>query len=392
MLRNNQTENAVLRNNHLGVLPVTTLKGNAMKKYDIRENITRRLQGLKNLSINGGVVNRMKNIKKVDSDHGALNRIRRIRSAENSRPGFSIVVITYNPKWEKLKRTLRSILIQDFTDYEIIVTDDGSENDLQDKIEKYFEYYGFTHYTLLPHTGNKGTVRNLISGVEAARGKYVKDIGPGDLLYSRDTLSKVYDYMSKGGYQIAAGLPIGYTETPKGKKAVRFNHPFDIEAYLNDDTDRVLNNLIMYQDMACGANLCFDRDFFLDYLYRIQSCVTYAEDLIQIMAAINHNQLQIMPFRMVWYEVDSGSSTKKDSPFKKLLAADVERFYDHLLKLHPDNPLLIKRKKLSRFYKIDNLYLRTLLRSFSNPGLYIYMIRHYIQSIKGSHNPRPKNR
>ena len=43
------------------------------------------------------------------------------------------------------------------------------------------------------------------------------------------------------------------------------------------------------------------------------------------------------------------------------------------------------------FPKIDNLYLRTLLRSFCNPGLYIYMIRHYIQGFKGSHNPRPKN-
>ena len=346
-----------------------------MKKRNIRRNISKRLQELKNLNVNGGVVNRMKKLKKE----------------EETRPGFSIVVITYNPKWEKLKRTLRSILIQDFSNYEIIITDDGSENNLQDRIEKYFEHYGFTNYTLLPHTENKGTVKNLISGVEVARGKYVKDIGPGDLLYSKDTLSKVYEYMSKGGYQITAGLPIGYTETPKGKKAVRFNHPFDIEAYLNDDSDRVLNNLILYQDMACGANLCFERDFFLDYLYRIENYVTYAEDLIQIMAAIDHNQLQIMPFRMVWYETHGGSSTKKDSPFKKLLAKDVERFYDHLLKLHPDNPLLIKRKKLSRFYKIDNLYLRTLLRSFCNPGLYIYMIRHYIQGFKGSHNPRPKN-
>ncbi len=65
---------------------------------------------------------------------------------------------------------------------------------------------------------------------------------------------------------IAAGLPIGYTKTAKGRKAIAFNHPFDIEAYLKNNEQRILENLILYTDMICGANLCYERDFFLHYL------------------------------------------------------------------------------------------------------------------------------
>ena len=106
------------------------------------------------------------------------------------------------------------------------------------------------------------------------------------------------------------------------------------------------------------------------------------------MAALEGERASIMPFRMIWYEVDTGSSTKKMSPFKKRLAEDVENMFDLLLSEHPDNKLLQKRKKLSKFYKIDNLYMRTALRSFKNPGLYGYMLRHYSQSIAGKHNPK----
>ena len=45
----------------------------------------------------------------------------------------SIIVVTYNAKWEKLKLTINSILLQSGIDYVIIFADDGSAFKLNEK-------------------------------------------------------------------------------------------------------------------------------------------------------------------------------------------------------------------------------------------------------------------
>ena len=46
---------------------------------------------------------------------------------ESKRHRVSVIVGSYRPDREKLRLTLRSILLQRESDYEIIVADDGSE-------------------------------------------------------------------------------------------------------------------------------------------------------------------------------------------------------------------------------------------------------------------------
>ena len=41
---------------------------------------------------------------------------------------MSVIVVTYNSEWEKIKITLNSILRQKNISLQIIVADDGSEN------------------------------------------------------------------------------------------------------------------------------------------------------------------------------------------------------------------------------------------------------------------------
>ena len=71
--------------------------------------------------------------------------------------------------------------------------------------------------------------------------------------------------------------------------------------------------------------------------------------------------------------------------------SDVEEFYRLLSEEYPDNKIIKKRLKLSKYYEIDNIYLRTLVRSCSNPGLYIYMLRHYMGILTKKYTPRSSN-
>ena len=47
-----------------------------------------------------------------------------------SKVAVSVLVITYNPKKEKLMQTLNSILLQKGIKFEIVIADDGKNNPL----------------------------------------------------------------------------------------------------------------------------------------------------------------------------------------------------------------------------------------------------------------------
>ena len=58
---------------------------------------------------------------------------------------ISVVVGTFNPKWEKLKPTLISIVEQKNIRMQIIISDDGSINPLHAEIKSFFILYMFTY-------------------------------------------------------------------------------------------------------------------------------------------------------------------------------------------------------------------------------------------------------
>ena len=75
----------------------------------------------------------------------------------------SVVVLTYNAVWEKLRRTLDSIVVQRGLEFEIIVADDGSSVRSDDRITVFFAEKGFTAYKLVNAKENGGTVKNLFN-------------------------------------------------------------------------------------------------------------------------------------------------------------------------------------------------------------------------------------
>ena len=83
----------------------------------------------------------------------------------------SVVVVTYNPSWDKEKETLDSILKQKGISIEIIIADDGSKENNFSLVKEYFEKNEFNDYKLVFNPVNKGTVYNTYSGLLADEGK-----------------------------------------------------------------------------------------------------------------------------------------------------------------------------------------------------------------------------
>lgn len=91
-------------------------------------------------------------------------------------PFFSIVIPTFN-RARLLGQALESVFAQEFTDYEVIVVDDGSTDDTQAELAR----YGERVRVLRQENQGQGAARNL--GIEHARGSYVVFLDSDDVWF-----------------------------------------------------------------------------------------------------------------------------------------------------------------------------------------------------------------
>src|SRR3546814_65596 len=89
---------------------------------------------------------------------------------------FSVVIPTYNRK-KFIGTTLKSILAQQCTDYEIIVVDDGSTDGTRESLAS----YGSSVRILEQPNYGPGAARNL--GLGEARGDYVAFLDSDDIWF-----------------------------------------------------------------------------------------------------------------------------------------------------------------------------------------------------------------
>lgn len=104
----------------------------------------------------------------------------------------SIIVLTYN-KFGYLFDCLNSIIIQDYENIQLIISDDGSINFPNDEIEDYIvknRKDNIKEYNIIRNTHNQGTVKNLNIGLSYAKGDYIIPIAADDVFYDDGVVKK----------------------------------------------------------------------------------------------------------------------------------------------------------------------------------------------------------
>lgn len=95
---------------------------------------------------------------------------------EINKPIFSVIIPTYNR--EKLISTaIDSVLSQTFTDFELIIVDDGSQDNTKGVIQKYIERDERVHYI---YKKNGGQNSALNAGLNCITGRYVAFLDSDD--------------------------------------------------------------------------------------------------------------------------------------------------------------------------------------------------------------------
>jgi len=91
-----------------------------------------------------------------------------------NKPLVSVIIPTYNRGWI-VKEAIDSVLDQDFTDYELIVVDDGSDDNTPEILA------GYGGVITILHQSNKGVSSARNCGVAAASGQLIAFLDSDDL-------------------------------------------------------------------------------------------------------------------------------------------------------------------------------------------------------------------
>lgn len=207
---------------------------------------------------------------------------------------FSIIVVSLNPG-VGLSRTLRSILDQTFTDYEVIIKDggstDGCERFLREEgiLEKYPQIRMYTQ----PDTGIYDGMNQAVS---YATGRYVQFLNCGDLFYEKDVLEKVASCIRSQGE----------CETP----AIFYGNQYNLLQNSVVTSAPKINDFTCYRNVPCHQVCFYDRRLFEKraYLTRYTVRADYEHFLYSVYE--QKATTMAMPIVVCTYEGGGFSETK----------------------------------------------------------------------------------
>lgn len=277
-------------------------------------------------------------------------------------PLVTICILTYNPDWIKFRSTLRSIICQRNVDFDIVVSDDGSEENYFDKAEEFLKENNFSDYRFIANKQNQGTVKNTISALQNVESKYVKLISPGDFLYNENVLSEFVDFAEKNPAVAYFGNAVYYSvDEKKGIIIYDGKHnPIDLKPWINKDYRKIRKKYLYDIDYILGAAFLCNRVMFSDYLHRIDGAIKYLEDFSMTWMIIARKKILYFDEVFIFYEYGSGVSTST-ATWVKRLKEDIMKGCD----------LVYRNHDMSYFEyilcKSTNPYVRLLFRLILDP-------------------------
>lgn len=113
---------------------------------------------------------------------------------------ISVIIATYN-RGEKIEDAIESVLNQTYTNWELIIVDDGSNDDTKSRVHKYLN----TKIRYIKLNRNRGVsyARNI--GIAAAKGKYIAFLDSDDVWYSMH-LKECVEVLEFTGYKVCSAL------------------------------------------------------------------------------------------------------------------------------------------------------------------------------------------
>ena len=249
-------------------------------------------------------------------------------------PEISIIIPIYN-KAKYLKRSIESVLNQSFSDYELLLIDDGSTDASSDICEL---FSGRDSRIKVFHKTNGGvsSARNL--GIDKASGNYIAFVDADDWA-ERDMFKRLYELVKTNNADIAS---VSYMLADDDSKILVNREGANVRVFNREEA--VHNYLLLglsnrIQDYAVWAKL-YKRDLFKDTLFPENQIY---EDMILNLRLILKSKCYVKSDEILYYYYQSQQSIIRH-PLSK-------RDFD-LFKTNSEIKDLIYKNEMKDSYKI----------------------------------------
>lgn len=114
-------------------------------------------------------------------------------------PVITAIIVCYGLS-DLLYQTIDSVLMQNQSGIELLVSDDGSGRFSADIVEKYIETNKkntLVSYRVYGYKENIGTVKNINRAIKKAKGKYIKLIGGDDIYYDSNVFQSQIAFLEE---------------------------------------------------------------------------------------------------------------------------------------------------------------------------------------------------
>lgn len=291
---------------------------------------------------------------------------------------FSIILMSFNASVEQVEHTVLSVINQKDVNLEVIVCDDCSRDNHFDFVEALMKEHNFTNYQLIGAEKNMGTIRNILRGIQIARGKYAKLLGYGDLLYRDTTLREVYQFMEEGNHQSCFGLIQGYKQKDGEVFPAEHKSPLEIGAYREKNRQNIAKNILIAEDWVSGVSIFATTEYYNKYISLLKDKVIYCEDWATALALVDGEYLALLDDYVVWYEVGEGVSTTPNPVWRAKLLEDNRQFWnvfkEYAEKRGVDSfdGCIRANARKKTFDKISISGIQFLLKAITNPHLILF--------------------
>ncbi|HPJ82200.1 MAG TPA: glycosyltransferase [Saccharofermentans sp.] len=244
---------------------------------------------------------------------------------------ISIYCPTYNSGVKRTLLSLESARLQEYTNKELIIGDDGSRDDTVQAIETFLSKYenNFKRVVLIKHDENIGIVRNLESIYDHCRGELMIGISPGDPLYSSETLFDIAKFYELKRTDLFVGLMRSYRMNGSFRE-VNFLKPHPRQEALLMNPKKTFRKLI-YGNFISGISLVQTRKLLQTDEFCLPENIKLLEDWpFLLLYTLSGRSIPMLHKFIRWYEYGSGISTSQNPSSKQLREDSI--FFLHYLR------------------------------------------------------------
>lgn len=248
---------------------------------------------------------------------------------------FSVIVPIYNVE-EYLPTCIESVLGQTFSDFELILVDDGSPDNCPEICDAYAKR---DNRIKVIHKENGGLTSARRAGIKEAQGEYVMGLDSDDLIEA-DTLETAYKIIKETSAQIVS---FSYNWVKNGETVNTTTDCLPEGLYNKADIEKhIFPQLLMDKDMNhisyYLSGKAIKRDFFTPHQLAVSETISLGEDLCCVISLyLNAESVFISKKLTYLYNVRENSISKKFNSKQIFLIENViNEIYSEQLRQVPD--------------------------------------------------------